>query len=1264
LTDTTTKGELDSMQRFQLRVSAALALLLCSLAAGQVSQCAPADSPRLRFVAQLSVNGCALFVHDTGASDGPHLAVEPLIVPVLMRDAGMLAEAQRQLRHLSPRSVSFATVTNISVLADNRSSVRVLGFLWTPDEPVATLRLGFKRIVVKTDSSKASGSRILQESLPLQFFQSVYNQLKRSDDFGSSPQEALEKVKISAFIISNGSCHEVQSRVMLQNDSFIEVGLYRKKFLPVCRQLRFIRYVKLENCSARVHQRLDIKGHFLIEPLLCHNISSLSSESVRYDYSRDMHYLKLDLVLQDEATRDAVRTQLADLSPRSVDFMRLWTAERSVSSSLSARFEVGPLMASADWRSAQLRLLCGTLTKCRDLRSAVLAEPADLWRHLQWRVTSLVAEQCISKSSQITSSWRMKASEGAVSCSSLKSCVRLHSASAPRTAAFQILPDGRCFVKFQQRLTGRVSFQRSWTEYETGFGDSTDFWIGLSAIHSLSQGGATLRVEMKLWNGSELHAEYAGFQVGDASTGYRMTYREMLRDRLNVSYVALENSKGMRFSTMDRDNDVGDASTGYRMTYREMLRDRSSVSWDALELSKDMRFSTMDRDNDMKQVQFSFVSLRTARTRLFSFSADFRITKEDHIEETSSTDPPDKEEEPAPLTDTTTKGELDSMQRFQLRVSAALALLLCSLAAGQVSQCAPADSPRLRFVAQLSVNGCALFVHDTGASDGPHLAVEPLIVPVLMRDAGMLAEAQRQLRHLSPRSVSFATVTNISVLADNRSSVRVLGFLWTPDEPVATLRLGFKRIVVKTDSSKASGSRILQESLPLQFFQSVYNQLKRSDDFGSSPQEALEKVKISAFIISNGSCHEVQSRVMLQNDSFIEVGLYRKKFLPVCRQLRFIRYVKLENCSARVHQRLDIKGHFLIEPLLCHNISSLSSESVRYDYSRDMHYLKLDLVLQDEATRDAVRTQLADLSPRSVDFMRLWTAERSVSSSLSARFEVGPLMASADWRSAQLRLLCGTLTKCRDLRSAVLAEPADLWRHLQWRVTSLVAEQCISKSSQITSSWRMKASEGAVSCSSLKSCVRLHSASAPRTAAFQILPDGRCFVKFQQRLTGRVSFQRSWTEYETGFGDSTDFWIGLYAIHSLSQGGATLRVEMKLWNGSELHAEYAGFQVGDASTGYRMTYREMPRDRLNVSYVALENSKGMRFSTMDRDNDVGDASTGYRMTYREMLRDRSSVSWDALELSKDMRFSTMDRDNDVWDAGSCSNKYGKGGWWL
>ncbi|PAA50552.1 hypothetical protein BOX15_Mlig024225g2 [Macrostomum lignano] len=310
-----------------------------------------------------------------------------------------------------------------------------------------------------------------------------------------------------------------------------------------------------------------------------------------------------------------------------------------------------------------------------------------------------------------------------------------------------------------------------------------------------------------------------------------------------------------------------------------------------------------------------------------------------------------------------------------------------------------------------------------------------------------------------------------------------------------------------------------------------------------------------------------------------------------------------------------MKGHFLIEPLLCHNISSLSSESVRYDYSRDMHYLKLDVVLQDEATRDAVRTQLADLSPRSVDFMRLWTAERSVSSSLSSRFEVGPLMVSTDWKSAQLRLLCGSSGLCDELRSAVLNEPADLWRHLRWRVTSLVADQCRSESVQTTLSWRMKASASA-SCSSPQSC-----AAADSSYALQVQRDGRCFVKIQQRLTGRVSFQRGWTEYETGFGDGTDFWIGLSTIHLLSQGGVTFRLEMKLWNGSELHAEYAGFQVGDASTGYRMTYREM-------------------------------------------LKSRSSLNYDELQKNSGMRFSTIDRDNDESNPGSCTNRYGKGGWWF
>jgi hypothetical protein len=40
----------------------------------------------------------------------------------------------------------------------------------------------------------------------------------------------------------------------------------------------------------------------------------------------------------------------------------------------------------------------------------------------------------------------------------------------------------RVFVVIQQRLRGHVSFHRNWTEYERGFGDESDFWIGESQV--------------------------------------------------------------------------------------------------------------------------------------------------------------------------------------------------------------------------------------------------------------------------------------------------------------------------------------------------------------------------------------------------------------------------------------------------------------------------------------------------------------------------------------------------------------------------------------------------------------------------------------------------------------------------------------------------------------------------------------------------------------------------------------------------------------
>uniref|UniRef100_A0A1I8JEV2 Fibrinogen C-terminal domain-containing protein n=1 Tax=Macrostomum lignano TaxID=282301 RepID=A0A1I8JEV2_9PLAT len=129
----------------------------------------------------------------------------------------------------------------------------------------------------------------------------------------------------------------------------------------------------------------------------------------------------------------------------------------------------------------------------------------------------------------------------------------------------------------------------------------------------------------------------------------------------------------------------------------------------------------------------------------------------------------------------------------------------------------------------------------------------------------------------------------------------------------------------------------------------------------------------------------------------------------------------------------------------------------------------------------------------------------------------------------------------------------------------------------------------------------------------------RVFYLILQRLSGNVSFARNWTEYENGFGDSSDFWIGLRIINELT--GSTprlLRVEAVTWAGVFSACEYTNFTVAGASTNYAMTFG---------SYI------------------------------------NSNMSSDSLTYHKGMQFSTTDRDNDHRSS-SCSNTYGYGGWWF
>uniref|UniRef100_A0A1I8GJL0 Fibrinogen C-terminal domain-containing protein n=1 Tax=Macrostomum lignano TaxID=282301 RepID=A0A1I8GJL0_9PLAT len=67
---------------------------------------------------------------------------------------------------------------------------------------------------------------------------------------------------------------------------------------------------------------------------------------------------------------------------------------------------------------------------------------------------------------------------------------------------------------------------RNWTQYQSEFGEGPDgnYWIGLNALHEITQHGShKVRFLMKAWNGSEHWAEYSSFSVGPESDNYRLS---------------------------------------------------------------------------------------------------------------------------------------------------------------------------------------------------------------------------------------------------------------------------------------------------------------------------------------------------------------------------------------------------------------------------------------------------------------------------------------------------------------------------------------------------------------------------------------------------------------------------------------------------------------------------------------------------------------------------------------------------------------------
>ena len=77
----------------------------------------------------------------------------------------------------------------------------------------------------------------------------------------------------------------------------------------------------------------------------------------------------------------------------------------------------------------------------------------------------------------------------------------------------------------QRRQDGTEDFNRTWVEYEDGFGKLTgEFWYGLRTLHCLTgQGGWEMRMDIKLADGTKVFLHYDQFQVTSAKVKFKLT---------------------------------------------------------------------------------------------------------------------------------------------------------------------------------------------------------------------------------------------------------------------------------------------------------------------------------------------------------------------------------------------------------------------------------------------------------------------------------------------------------------------------------------------------------------------------------------------------------------------------------------------------------------------------------------------------------------------------------------------------------------------
>ncbi|XP_069134246.1 microfibril-associated glycoprotein 4-like [Argopecten irradians] len=109
------------------------------------------------------------------------------------------------------------------------------------------------------------------------------------------------------------------------------------------------------------------------------------------------------------------------------------------------------------------------------------------------------------------------------------------------------------WIVLQHRFDGSVLFNRSFSDYENGFGRlDGEFWLGLKKMYILAHSNLRVRFNLQALNGTWLALEYGQFSISNASLQYTL---HVANHTDGFAACSFGYNNGHRFATYDKDTE-------------------------------------------------------------------------------------------------------------------------------------------------------------------------------------------------------------------------------------------------------------------------------------------------------------------------------------------------------------------------------------------------------------------------------------------------------------------------------------------------------------------------------------------------------------------------------------------------------------------------------------------------------------------------------------------------------------------------------------